>query len=243
MENFILWSVSFDSSSQKLSFFASSVHRKGINEGTDEMITQMLDDLEYSDVPYTAWSIHPCITNYLLDNPPSDNWEDNWSNTWEIQLDLQEPVVVKQDDTELTRTVARDMTWSRSLEHLPSECIVVADFYSDNNTDRFRQVLGTMTKAPQQAETVEKLHQLLPEIAEDVLNQVYTKLLEQTLSGGLKLRQRPGLPRQCIISLGVVDEQFFIDGAPTVEHITLLVNALNGTTTWDERTDPRRMST
>ena len=53
----------------------------------------------------------------------------------------------------------------------------------------------------------------------------------------MSIRQRPGLPKQLVVSLGVFDEQFFIKENNLAEWLSGLIHELDGTATWEEKTD------
>lgn len=130
MENFILWSVSLEEEKQMVSFFATSVQVQRINQGTEEMIAEMLEDLAASEVSFEQWSIDRFVTDYLVDRPYSDNWRDIWADTCEIKLQLSEPINLNVKDTDISRTFASDKSWNGEPLQLPVKCVVVADFYS-----------------------------------------------------------------------------------------------------------------
>jgi hypothetical protein len=247
MENFILSSVSFNEEVRELSFFATPVHIKRINKGTQEMITEMIEDLGISEVSFERWNVDHFVTNYLMDHPPSEDWKDIWTDTCEIKLQLAVPIKLEIKDTELIRTFARDKSWKGESSYLPSQCVVVADFYSPEFLAKAKKILDRVGKLRENASLIDELHSQVPDIPKELFTKIHEAYLElETYQGKmpseLSLRQRAGLPKQLMLYLGVFDEKFFIDGAKLAKAVSDLVYELNATTTWDEMMDPYQYS-
>lgn len=247
MENFILSSVSFDEQVRELSFFATPIQLQRINKGTQEMVTEMIEDLGISGVSFEQWNVDHFVTNYLMDHPPSDNWKDIWIDTFEIKLQLAVPIKLEIEDTQLIRTSARDETWNIKLSYLPCQCVVVADFYSPKYLAEAKKILDRVGELRDNASLIDELHSQVPDIPKELFTKIHEAYLElETYQGKmlseLSLRQRAGLPKQLILYLGVFDENFFIEGAKLAKAVSDLVYELNATTTWDETTDPYQYS-
>ncbi|HAX77055.1 MAG TPA: hypothetical protein DCY88_14760 [Cyanobacteria bacterium UBA11372] len=247
MENFILWSVSFDEQVRELSFFATPVQIKRINKGTQEMVREMINDLGISPSPFEKWTVDHFFTNYLMDYPPSENWEDIWADTCEIKLQLAVPIKLESKDTELIRTFARDKSWNGESSYLPSKCVVVADFYSPESLAKAKKILDRVGKLRENASLIDELHSEVPYVPKQLFTKIHEAYLElETYQGKtpseLSVRQRAGVPKQLILYLGVFDQKFFIDGAKLAKAVSDLVYELDGTTTWNETTDPYQYS-
>ncbi|HAG83326.1 MAG TPA: hypothetical protein DCL61_19825 [Cyanobacteria bacterium UBA12227] len=247
MENFILWSVSSDEKINQLSFFATSVQIQRINKGTQEMVAKMLNDLSSPEVSVEEWSIDNFLTDYLMDYPPSDNWEDIWSDTYEIKLQLSKPIKLEVKNTDLIRTFAHDETWEGEPLHFPIKCVVVADFYDFESLAKAKSILDRVGKLRENTSLIDELHSQVPHVPKQMFQNIYEAFLElgkyqEKTSSELSVRQRAGNPLQLILNIGVFGEEFFIDDTPLANWVSDLVHKLGGTTTWDERTDPDRLS-
>src|SRR5262249_26832822 len=139
MENFIVGNLASESP-ERVSFLATRMQWQGIHSGTREMIDEMLTDLGLADIAYREWTIRYVRTQHYLSDGEEPTSPDSWSDTWEITLETTGPssgVVASllrraNDRRELTRTYARDATWSASRA-LPAAApyIIVARFYHD----------------------------------------------------------------------------------------------------------------
>lgn len=242
MDNFILWSVSLEEEKQMVSFFATSVQVQRINQGTEEMIAEMLEDLGASEVSFEQWSIDRFVTDYLVDRPYSDNWRDIWADTCEIKIQLSEPINLNVKDTDLIRTFASDESWNGSPFQLPVKCVVVADFYSPESIGIAKQILTLIEQFGENVSLFDELRAQVPYVSERIVTQFLKEYREQRrLRGktacGLSIRQRTGLPQQLVISVGVFDEPFYAKQNNLAEWLSDLIHELGGTTTWDEKTE------
>jgi hypothetical protein len=231
MENFILWSVSFDPKSYELSFFATKVHVQRINQGTQKMIAEMLEDLGCPQVSFETWHVRHFLTNYMTDYPDSDNWQDIWEDTWEVTVKTATPIDVKIEAGELIRTWARDESWQGNSDPiLPSECVAVSDFHDSGAATKAEEIINTLEERWEDSPRLE-----VPEAAAKLLAQIreaYAKL--EAVSSPITVRRRVEQPRQLILSLGVFDEAFYASGAKLAQYVLDLCGLLGGTTTWDE---------
>lgn len=247
MENFILWSVSFDKKERELSFFATWVQVQRINKGTRKMVAEMIDDLGITGVSFEKWSVHHFLTNYLADNPDSDDWREVWTDTCEVKVQLAKLVKLKIKDTDLIRTYAKDNSWKGDFSpHLPGECVLVADFYSKKAVAKGEKILEMVGRLREDASLIDTLPSKVPQVPKRLFKEIREAYLEQEPQDGtppsLTIRKRMGLPKQLVVSLGVFDEKFFRNGAKLAMLVTDLIHALDGTTTWSERTSPERLS-
>jgi hypothetical protein len=76
MSLFILWNTLFYSKTKELSFFSTAIQLLYINKGTREMIAKLLNDLGVKQFTFDRWTIDPFLTDYLLDEPLSDDGRD-----------------------------------------------------------------------------------------------------------------------------------------------------------------------
>ncbi len=127
METYLLWSPALDEKATTLSFFATAVNIQRIAKGTPEMIEAMLKDLGVHDGVQT-FSTSRFITNYLTDDPDSDDWQDSWAETWEIVVQFAAPVSLDKDQYYPRRTFEIDRSWDGDTSMFPVECVVIADF-------------------------------------------------------------------------------------------------------------------
>jgi hypothetical protein len=242
MENFLTWSVSLEKEKQMISFFATSLQFKRINQGSEEMIAKMLSDLGASEVFFEQWSIARFVTDYLVDRPYSDNWRDIWTETCEIKIQLSKPINLSVKDTDLIRTLAWDETWKGEPLELPVKCVVVADFYSPESIAIAKQILTSIEQFGENVPLIDELRAQVPYVSERIVTQFLKEYREQKRLQGktackLSTRQRAGLPQQLVISLGVFDEPFYAKEGNLGEWLSDLIHELGGTTTWDEKTD------
>ncbi|MEQ8973150.1 MAG: hypothetical protein RIE73_22445 [Coleofasciculus sp. C1-SOL-03] len=247
MENFTLWSVSLDKKINQLSFFATSTQIQRINKGTEEMMATMLKDLGIPEASFDRWSIDYFLTDYLMDYPPSDDWEDIWSDTSEINLKLLKPINLEVKDTALIRTFARDKSWKGEPLHFPIKCVVVADFYDFDSLAQAKKILDRLGELRENILLIDELHSQVPHVPKHIFTNIHEAFMQlgkyhEKTSSDLSVRQRVGNPLQIILNIGVFGEEFFIDDTPLANWVSDLVHQLGGTTTWDERTDPERLS-
>ena len=246
MENFILWNVSSDEKINQLSLFATSVQIPRINKGTQKMLVEMLNDLGSPEVNIEGWTIDNFLTDYLMDYPPSDDWEDIWADTYEIKLQLSKPTKLEVKDIDLIRTFARDHTWEGELLHFPIKCVVVADFYDIDSLTKAKKILDRVGVLRENASLIDELHSQVPHVPKWMFTKIHESFLmldkyHKKNSTPLSVHQRVGNPLQLILNIGFFGEEFFIDDTPIACWVSDLVHQLGGTTTWDEKTDPDRL--
>jgi len=134
MENFILYNVAAEG--REVSFEASWVHVQRIAKGTDEMVGEMLQDVGVRDRKIESWTLRHFLSNYLSDDPRSDDWSEVWIDTVEVVAKLDGAAKVEPGETDLVRTFARDKTWkARDVLSFPATCVVIADFYQAKAID------------------------------------------------------------------------------------------------------------
>jgi len=76
MSTFILWNASLAQKANELSFFATATQWLYINRGTRDTIAEMLGDLGVKHFAFDKWTVDHFLTDYLLDEPLSDDWRD-----------------------------------------------------------------------------------------------------------------------------------------------------------------------
>jgi hypothetical protein len=97
------------------------------------------------------------------------------------------------------------------------------------------------------ASLIDELNSLVPDVHKEILiklrqTYLYQESLQDKSNLKLEIHPRLGLPKQLILSLGIFDEQFFINGAKLAQAIADLVYELDGITTWNDTTDPYQYS-
>jgi hypothetical protein len=148
MENFLLWNFSFDPKSYDLTFFSTWVHIQRIKSGTTEMVTEMIEDITNEKIKIKDWSLHHLVTNYITDNPESDDWRNVWMDTGEIKVRLDKSLTLNLKDTDLIRTYARDKSWDGNLlPIMPIECRIITDFRTAEEVHPAVDALGKKFKA------------------------------------------------------------------------------------------------
>src|SRR5215467_11881837 len=111
METYLLWSPAYLEAERTLSFFATEVNIQRIARGTREMIEQMLKDLGIADAAFESWTVRRFLTNYLTNDPDSEDWRDSWAETWELRLSLSRPLQDHKNRFELGHTREHDHSW------------------------------------------------------------------------------------------------------------------------------------
>ena len=150
METYLLWSPSLDEKATKLSFFATAVNIQRIAKGTPEMIGAMLNDLGVHDGVQTFSTTNRFITNYLTDDPDSEDWQDSWAETWEIVVQFAAPVSLVKDQYYPRRTFEIDRSWDGNTSMFPVECVVIADFARAKDLNQAqKEFKGTRTRPGQ----------------------------------------------------------------------------------------------
>lgn len=249
MENFFIWSVSYNESGPQLSFFVCPVHVQRINQGTREMIKEMLNDIGVSPISFNTWTVHHFLTDYLTDYPQRNDWEADCQDAWKIGVELRGPVEHEAEESDLVSTWAFDDSWEGEFMPylLPSEFIIIADFYSMEAVFRTKKILdlaGNLTREPS---IINDLCSAAPEVPQTFFNNLHKAFAKkrfpkmETLPS-LSIRQRAGLTRQILISLGIYSKKNFHDGVKIAGLVSKLCHALGGTTTWREKISPDRLS-
>lgn len=234
MENFILWSVSTGNELNELSFLSTPVHVQRVNQGTKEMLAEMLQDLGAAHASIDRWTVDQFFTNYMSDDEESEDWEDIWAETWEIRIKTTAPVNLDVSRERLVRTYARDKTWSGDfLPTLPGQCVVVADFYDNSSLREAKAFLEDVRRLRGDTSFASELRSSAPAISDDLLKELQV-IYEETKAADALVRVRTGQPLELLISLGMFDEKFFQAGAKLGVLIGQLCEAFGGTTTWNE---------
>jgi len=237
METYLLWSPSLDEKGQQLSFLATAVNIQRIAKGTSEMIGAMLAELGVRDVPVQTWTINRFITNYLTDDPDSDDWQDSWAETWEIIVQFNSPVPVNKDQYYPRRSFEVDRSWDGNTSIFPVECVVIANFDSQDTFNRAQQVFEKMKTLTDNASVVDELKAMVPEADADLFEKIRGELLKLPQKPMPPFKTRTWHSLQLLISLGTVEADFFESGAQPVSLIAGLCQALGGTTTHEETRD------
>ena len=116
----------------------------------------------------------------------------------------------------------------------------VGDFYSEESFSRARRILDAVAKLREDESAIDEVYRHDPRVSRELLagiREAYRDL--GTGAPGLGVNQRRGHPSQLYLSLGVFDEEFFLQGAPLAYLIKDLCYQLDGTTTWAELILPR----
>ncbi|HBE20298.1 MAG TPA: hypothetical protein DEG17_25710 [Cyanobacteria bacterium UBA11149] len=240
MSSFILWNVSFDKKKKELSFFATAIKWLYINQGTEEMIAEMLGDLGLDGVDFDKWTIDHFITDYLSDDPLSHDWKDVWLHTWSIKVHLTESIQLEMKTTHLVRTLARDDNdFDSGLVYFPTKCVLIADFYDSESLVKAKKILAKVKLLREDKANLDIFYSQFPQISEYLLKLLEKEYLEQeiiyeTIPEDLLIYERGGQPLQLILTVGTFDEEFFARDAKLAGLISDLVHELGGTTMWHE---------
>lgn len=239
MDNFILWHVSFSEANAELCFFADRVQHQRINQGTREMLMEMLEDLRLPPVDIKSWQIDFFRSNYLMDYPLADHWKEVWGETWRVKVKLGQSINLKIEEKELIRSYARDKSWEGESADFPSHCFIIADFYDTYYFKIAEKYLNdVMRYLPQNLSLSDFLGHFDSEdhpILEEVYNTYPFFSQQQSLTSSMSLEINPHFPRQIIVHLGEIYEGYFEEGADFSECLSDLIRTLDGTLTWDEK--------
>jgi hypothetical protein len=140
VENFNLWNAWIDGDRMTITFFATSCGLQRINKGTPEMVKEMLGDIGASKAEVSGWKLEFFATDYVSDDPDSEDWEDRWRASWRVRVQLGRPVDFKPKSMNLMESLASDSTWEGD-EAIPSKAVVVADFADHQTTQSARPLL------------------------------------------------------------------------------------------------------
>jgi hypothetical protein len=226
MENFMLWGFGLNPAAKSLLFRATRIQHQCINQGTREMIDQMLVDAGSPKVDYTDWSVRYFLNNYFssVDEPISSR--DAWSKTWEISLNLKgsspDEASFPNDDREVLRTYAIDMTWDGENLSLAAPCIMIARFYSKKLFNRAFAALSEFEH---------------PRGSKDPEVQDLIDALKQDPSSSLiSVRKRVAVPMEVAVEFGTFnDNSFSSDGSRLAEKLSEVIHEFGATITWDEK--------
>jgi len=248
MALFILWNALFDSKTKELSFFATALQGHYINNGTREMLAEMLGDMGVKYFAFDKWTVDHFLTDYLLDEPLSDNWRDIWVHTSEIKVHFTEEIQLDLEVTDLVRTLARDATsfdnqFDAPSVYFPSKCVLIADFYDSESLATAKKILPMVNFLRDNEAYIEIMRSPAPQLCEKRLKNLREEYQKQEyfyerIPEDLSIRQRAELPLQLIVTVGTFTEEFFEDDAKLACQISDLIHELGGTTTWNEITDP-----
>jgi|SRR5215213_5263 len=231
METYLLWSPSLDEKRTTLSFLATAVNIQRIAKGTQEMIEGMLTNLGVENVSFQTWTTdNRFITNYLTDDPESDDWQDSWAETWEIAVQLSSPVNLNKDQYYPTRTFEIDRSWDGDSTIFPVECVVIGNFDRPETLNRAQQVFEKLKTLIDNPSVIDELKAMVPEADADLFENIRRELSPTS-------KTRTWQAQQLLISLGPVEADFFEGGARAATVIADLCHALGGTTTHEETRD------
>jgi hypothetical protein len=195
------------------------------------MVGMMLRDLGVTGVTVGRWQVSYFVTNYLADEPESDDWEDVWSLTWEIRLDAPASFKLETpDDGDLARTSAYDETWDGDESYYPCVCVLIVDAPDEDTLRKITFVINEVRDGSANGSGQSLPPGLAGTLAK--LREAYAGVEGNT--GYPTTRRRAGHPLQLIVSLGTFDEDFFADGAEIATLVSDLCHALGATTLWDE---------
>ena len=101
MENFILWNLSHNIKAQRLSFFATSMQIKKINQGTEDMLNEMIQDLKLSTLFYKNWKIKHFLTNYIIIHNLLNEIKSNYVEENQLQGNDFNKISIEQKENQL----------------------------------------------------------------------------------------------------------------------------------------------
>ena len=237
METYLLWSPSLDENATTLSFFATAVNIQRIANGTHEMLEAMLKDLGVQNASFQKWTTDRFITNYLTDDPDSDDWQDSWAETWEIVVQFDSPVSLDKNQYYPRRTFEIDRSWDGNTSMFPVECVVIATFARRDEFDRIQKVFEKVRTLTDNPAAVAELKAMVPEAGGDLFDNLRRELMSLTARPVPTVRTRTWQALQLLIGLNDVEEEFFETGATAASLISDLCQALGGMTTHEETRD------
>jgi hypothetical protein len=144
-ENFNLWNAWADEGRTRVTFFATSTGFQRINRGTKEMISEMLSDLGCPHDQIKDWSVKAFATDYLSVDLHTKDWEDRWNHSYEVKVRMKRPVKFSTPNKYLVENLSGDETWDGE-EPVPDTCVVVADFPSETERERFERAARSKSK-------------------------------------------------------------------------------------------------
>ena len=136
MQNFTLWNAWADAAGTTVTFFATSAGFQRINRGTPKMIGEMLKDLGCPNDQVKDWSVKAFATDYLSDDLDTDDWRDRWNASYEVKVRMNAAVKFSAPGEYLVDNLSGDKTWD-GAEPAPDTCVVVADFPTEAERERF----------------------------------------------------------------------------------------------------------
>lgn len=178
MPAFILWNALFESKTKELSFFSTAIQLLYINQGTRDTIAKMLEDLGVGQYSFDRWTVDHFVTDYLLDEPLSDDWRDIWAHTWEIKVHLTEAIKLDLEVTNLVRTSARDDTdfvdeLSNDLSaYFPAKYVLIADFYDSESLAIAQKILPMVNLLRDNEPYIEIMRSQVPQFCEKQLKRL-----------------------------------------------------------------------
>ena len=217
MENYILWGAT--AADNALALLVTRVNLQRIGKGTREFVHALLEELGIDAMP-KEWRIAAhFITDYLTNDPDSNEWEDSWSETWDFRIPVDVSRLRLPASNDLRRTAWYDETVEDNELSFPILLVLFAEFQSDEQPDAARR----------------ELHELFSDSsgsAGDAALRAAIDAIPEQQRSGLSANTRGSLLQ---VSLGLVGEDFIESSRPLMDAVRAWIEAHGGVTTWDER--------
>ncbi|HEX6096507.1 MAG TPA: hypothetical protein VF432_09305 [Thermoanaerobaculia bacterium] len=219
MENYIIWGAAV--LDDRLALLVTRVNLQRIARGTPAFVRALLEELGIQ-AEAAEWSIDAYfITNYLTDDPESEEWEDSWSETWDFRIPVDLAGVELPAPDDLRRTAWYDETAGDEELTFPVPLVMFAEFVAPGKLEAAASELeqlfaGAGRGGPADSAALRAAIDALPE--------------EQR--AGLRANVRGPLLQ---MSLGTVQEDFPEQSKQLRTALKAWIEARDGRTTWDER--------
>lgn len=210
-----------------------------LHRGTKAMIRQMLRDLGLPATAFDDWSLDHLASNFLTKGRPSSHWRDVWLDTWTLSVGMAKPDNFEVADLAPVSSEAPDASWDGRSIGIPAVCMVVADFYDAWTIARGKVALNWIRQPDGDPSLIETILKESPKIPRRELVEVRTAF-EQRMrdrpdaTNWFTVKSHPGHRRRLLAEMAS-DLRFFEEGAKLARAVSVLCEAIGGTTRWSER--------
>jgi hypothetical protein len=112
------------------------------------MIGEMLHDLGCPNDQVKDFTVRPFATDYISVDLHTDDWHDRWNASYELKVRMKQPIkfsASSDPNQYLVGNLSGDDTWEGERP-APNACLVVADFPSDAERQRFEPAARAKSK-------------------------------------------------------------------------------------------------